>query len=245
MQVTTSYSWYVPDYENNRELDKSEQIRIEVRPLKHKERLDLIDKDLTQEQFKNCIRNVEHLYISKTRVKTGRDLFELRGVPSSLISDIQNYITSISLLGEDFVALLRFAIRLIHDKSFHNFDCDQCTESDKEMRICAESDDIMINQNPDNGAMSLYSMNDSDRLDQGLGGVIWSDENGMITTYCCPKACINNEVGQLISIYNLCKDLNCLYNDGGLGEQSNLLIEAFSIISNESSKIDSERREKQ
>jgi len=42
MQVTTSFSWYVPDYENNRELDKSEQIRIEVRPLKHKERLELI-----------------------------------------------------------------------------------------------------------------------------------------------------------------------------------------------------------
>ena len=247
MQITSTYSWYVPDYDNNRELDLNSQIRVEIRPLKHKERLNLMDQNLTQEQFKNCVRSVENLTLvgdEKVVVENGRDLYELRGVPPSLITDIQYYISSISFLEQSFVAQLKFVIRFMHDDSFHNFDCDKCSESDKESRHCVDPEDVAIEINPENSAMCLYSEFD-DLRDKGLAGIVWSNSEGMISTYCCPRACVTRDCSQIISIYNICKETNSLYNSGGLGDQSNLLVEAFSIISSESGKIDSERRELQ
>jgi len=118
------------------------------------------------------------------------------------------------------------------------FDCSKCTEKEKEERGCVETIDYMYNEKMKIGYW--YSEEREDLLDKG--SPIWSD--GEYYCYCCPVACITEESQELMSLYNLCKDLTCLPRKGGLYDQPLNIIQAFGVISSEINRKTSEEREK-
>lgn len=64
---------------------------------------------------------------------------------------------------------------------------------------------------------------------------------GDIKCGVCPLAIIPDEFFDLIDLYSHCSDFNALPRPGGLLDQDNKTLEAFSVIRGEMAKIQEER----
>jgi len=118
--IKLDWTWYVPDYKNNRELKEEEQLMIEIMPLDHNEKVKVGKRvktfipggtrpgkkyaeetnatTIAKETFIEKTREVKNCVVNGIEVITGKELYEADGVDSDLIIDITNAIYERSIL---------------------------------------------------------------------------------------------------------------------------------------------------
>ena len=123
--ISLEWTWYAPDYKNNRELPEEERLMIEIMPLDHKTRIKWGKKvktflpggmrpdrkyaeetnavEVSRDMFINHTRNVKNCTVGENEVKNGMDLIDMLGVDGDLITDITNAINRRSVLEEGMV----------------------------------------------------------------------------------------------------------------------------------------------
>ena len=125
------------------------------------------------------------------------------------------------------------ALRFLDSEESH-ISCLDCSEEERELRGCVPIEDILEDEND-----GFY--------------YYWAEELGVertpfvyedIACYTCPRAVICNETYELISLYSLCKQLNCLPDAGALNDQLATNVEAFTLIAGETNRLQELRRKK-
>jgi len=123
------------------------------------------------------------------------------------------------------------ALRFFDSPESKELLCSECEEEDQEQRGCVSQEFIKEWENEDTG---FYIYN-SDFVDMEK---VFYQYKPDIACYVCPRAVIYDDTYELITLYSLCKDLNCLPYPGSLYEQPATIVEAFSIISSEISRLE-------
>ena len=124
------------------------------------------------------------------------------------------------------------------DSPQKDFECSKCDEGDQNERGCVP---IELVREDYNDEMSIHFYW-SELIGKDVKNLIGAYDD--IYCYVCPKAVIRDETYELISLYSLCKQMNCLPYDGGLNAQPAALVEAFTIISSEISRLERKHLDK-
>ena len=74
--------------------------------------------------------------------------------------------------------------------------------------------------------------------------VVFGLTSGKFRYHICPIGAISYDSDMFIKTYILCKDIGCLPQEGGLFNQDNRMMEAFTIINSEIKKHENSEMEK-
>ena len=107
-------------------------------------------------------------------------------------------------------------MRFFFSEESGRVNCSKCYKDTKESLGCVANHFIKTEENDD---FYIYY---PDVLGLDRTPFIYDD----IACYVCPRCCIQDEAWELISLYSLCKQLGQLPMDGGLYDQSAVLVEA-------------------
>ena len=127
------------------------------------------------------------------------------------------------------------ALRFLDSDESH-ISCLDCSAEDQELRGCVPTEEILEEENEDTGFYFYWA----EELGIKRTPFVYED----IASYVCPRAAIKEETYELISFYSLCKQLVCLPEKGGLNDQPAILVEAFTLISGETTRLQEKRRKK-